>query len=150
MLDTKPETVADIMTRKIVAASAQDAIENIEDGMKQYHFRHLPVVDGEQKLVGLVTHRDLLHASSTFLSAKEGERNEVISKVKVSKIMQTQLLTVNPEVSVREAATLMLETKVGCLPVVDEENILVGILTESDFIKLSIWFLDSTEVVDAE
>jgi CBS domain-containing membrane protein len=150
MLETKPETVADIMTRKIVAASAQDAIENIEDGMRQYHFRHLPVVDGEQKLVGLVTHRDLLHASSTFLSAKQAERNEVIQQVKVGKIMQTELLTVRASDSVREAAQMMLETKVGCLLVTEEDNTLIGIVTESDFIKLSIWFLDSTEVVEAD
>ena len=65
-------------------------------------------------------------------------------------IMQTELITVRPSDSVREAARMMLETKVGCLLVTEEDNTLVGIVTESDFIKLSIWFLDRTEVVEAD
>jgi CBS domain-containing protein len=139
MLETKPSTVADLMTRKIIAVGPEDEIGNILQGMEQYRFRHLPVVDGE-KLVGLVTQRDLLHASSSFLSAKATERDEVIGHVHVKDIMQPEVLTAAPTDRLSEIAVMMYEAKVGCVCVLDEDK-LVGILTESDFMRCSVWFL---------
>jgi CBS domain-containing protein len=105
--------------------------------MDRFHFRHLPVVDGN-KLVGLVTQRDLLHASSSFLSDKAAERDEVILEQPVGKIMQRDVLSVQPHEPLLDAALVMWEGKLGCLPVTEEDGTLVGILTETDFIRLAV------------
>jgi len=135
------QTVGDVMTRKIVTVAEQDALENIEEGMNRLRFRHLPVVDRRGKLIGLLSHRDLLHASSSCLSDKEAEQNAVIKQLPVGRIMQHEVLTVQPEDPLVEAGKLMWASKIGCLPVVDAEGTLLGILTEADFIRLAVQLL---------
>ncbi|HYP90125.1 MAG TPA: CBS domain-containing protein [Polyangiaceae bacterium] len=135
------QTVGDVMTRKIVTVAEQDALENIDEGMNRLRFRHLPVVDRRGKLIGLLSHRDLLHASSSCLSDKEAEQNAVIKQLPVGRIMQHEVLTVQPEDPLVEAGKLMWASKIGCLPVVDAEGTLLGILTEADFIRLAVQLL---------
>jgi len=135
-----PKTVAEVMTHKVVTIGENDTLDELEEGMTRFHFRHLPVVEGG-KLVGLVTHRDLLHASSSFLSEAADARNAIIRKQPAKKIMHTDVVTVGPEDSLLEAATLMWDAKLGCLPVVDEDQKVIGILTEADFLKLIIHLL---------
>ena len=132
-----PKTVAEVMTHKLVTIGENDTLEKLEAGMTRFHFRHLPVVENG-KLVGLVTHRDLLHAASSFLSEAADARNAIIRKQPAKKIMHTDVITVGPDDSLLEAATLMWDSKLGCLPVVDKDDKLVGILTEADFLKLTI------------
>lgn len=135
------QTVADVMTRKIVTVTEQDALQNIEEGMHRLRFRHLPVVDRRGKLVGLLSHRDLLHASSSWLSEKEAEQNAIIHQLPVGRIMQHEVLTVQATDPLVEVAKLMWASKIGCLPVVDPQGTLVGIITEADFIRVAVQLL---------
>lgn len=137
---TAPKTVADLMNSKVITVTESDTLEHLEESMLRLRFRHLPVVDGK-KLVGLISHGDLLHASSSFLSDKAAERNALINKVTVSRIMQREVLTVRPEELLVEAGKMMWEAKVGCLPVTDVNGNLLGIITEADFIRLSMHLL---------
>jgi CBS domain-containing membrane protein len=139
VLNERPATVADVMTRKVIAVGEHDTLERLEESMERFRFRHLPVVDGK-RLIGLVTHRDLLHVSSSFLSDQQKARDVLIHRVPVGRIMHTEMLTVAPEEPLFEAAKLMWEAKVGCLPVVQGDD-LVGIITEADFLRVSMWFL---------
>ncbi len=143
MLKARPQTVADIMTRQIIAVSPDDEIANILDSMEKLRFRHLPVVEGN-KLVGVVTQKDLLHASSSFLSDQAERRNELIGHAKVRTIMQHEVLTVSENDSLAETGRLMWEAKVGCVPVVTDDERLVGILTESDYIRVALWYMGNT------
>jgi CBS domain-containing membrane protein len=136
-----PQTVAEVMTRKIVTVTEQDALQNIEEGMHRLRFRHLPVVDRRGKLVGLLSHRDLLHAAPSWLSEQEAEQNAVIQKLPVGRIMQHEVLTVESTDPLVEVGKLMWASKIGCLPVVDAEGTLVGIITEADFIRLAVQLL---------
>jgi CBS domain-containing membrane protein len=136
-------TVADVMTRKIVTVTERDVLENIEEQMHRLRFRHLPVIDDDGTLIGLVSHRDLLHASSSFLSDKETERNAIILKQPVGRIMQREVITVQPEDPLVEAGKLLWESKIGCLPVVDASGVLVGIITEADFVRIALHLLGS-------
>jgi CBS domain-containing membrane protein len=129
------------MTRKIVTVSESDLLESLEEMMRRLRFRHLPVVDRHGKLVGLVTHRDLLSASASWLSDTEAEQNAVINKLPVRRIMQHEVLTVQPEDSIVEAGKLLWGSKIGCLPVIDGDDALVGIVTEADFIRLAVQLL---------
>lgn len=137
----QPHTVGDVMTRKIVTVTEKDALENIEEGMHRLRFRHLPVVDRRGKLVGLLSHRDLLHAAPSWLSEAGAEHDAVMKQLRVGRIMQHEVLTVQPEDPLVEVGKLMWASKIGCLPVVDAEGTLVGIVTEADFIRLAVRLL---------
>ncbi len=138
-----PTTVADVMTRKIVTVSEEDALDTVDAGMHRMRFRHLPVVDRLGRLVGLLSHGDLLHAASSSLSDKEAERNALILQQPVRSIMQRELLTVAPNDSLIQAGKVLFESKVGCLPVVDADGGLVGMITKSDFIRVALHLLGS-------
>lgn len=140
---TQASTVADVMTRKIVTVSETDALEFVDAGMHRLRFRHLPVVDRLGRLVGLLSHGDLLHAASSSLSDKEAERNAVIMQQPVRRIMQHDVLTVQPEDSLIQAGKVMWESKIGCLPVVNADRALVGMLTKGDFVRVALALLGS-------
>jgi CBS domain-containing protein len=143
MSSAKLETVADVMTRKLVTVTQQDVVGDIDQAMHRLRLRHMPVVDAEGKLVGLVSHPDLMHAASSFLSDREQDRNALIAQVSVGMIMQREVLTVQPDDLLVEAGKLMWESKIGSLPVVDPEGHLVGIITEADFIAIALQLLGS-------
>lgn len=137
-------TVADIMTRDVVTLSEDDSLEDARSCMKRGRIRHLPVVRGD-KLVGLVTHRDLLAASfSVFADVSHQEEHRLFSQIPVKELMH-DAVTAPPTMPVREAARLLLENKFGCLPVVDGEGRLLGIVTEADFLKLAVKMLEAIE-----
>jgi CBS domain-containing protein len=141
MVEGAPHKVSDWMTRKIVAVHASDTIARLLEVMQELRIRHLPVVGDGDRLAGLVTQRDLLHAASTFLSDREEARNAVIGTARVDAVMQHEIITAAPDDDLAEAGRIMLEGKLGCLPVVDGEDKLVGLLTEADFIRLSLWYI---------
>jgi CBS domain-containing protein len=131
------------MTRRIVTVTEKDALEKLEEGMQRLRFRHLPVVDDEGQLVGLLTHSDIRHAWSSFLSDREEDRNALIGQVPVGRVMQHEVVTVGPNDSLIEAGKLMWEAKIGCLPVVESDGSLVGILTAADFIRIALHLMGS-------
>lgn len=104
--------------------------------MKDNHIRGLPVVDKRGSLVGIVTDRDIKDASpSKATSLNIYEINYLISTIKVKDIMTGNLVCVKPEETVEFAAVLMLENKISTLPVVDAQDALVGIITQTDIFK---------------
>jgi CBS domain-containing membrane protein len=113
--------------------------------MEKFGFHHLPIVDEAHKLVGLLSHGDLMHAVSSTLSANREARDELIRKrATVNQIMHREVIVVGPGDTVKKAGDLMLEHKIGCVPVVDEDNGLVGIVTRTDFLRLALEFLAGT------
>ena len=143
MTSNIPRTVGDVMSRKLVTVTEKDVLETAEYGMHRLHFRHLPVVDAHGKLVGLLSHGDLLHAASSTLSDMEAERNELILQQPIRRIMQREVLTVQPTDSLIEAGKVLWESKIGCLPVVNDQGDLLGIITKSDFIRIALNLLGS-------
>lgn len=119
--------VADLMTHEVVTLKETDELGLAEAILDLGRIRHLPVVRDE-KLVGLVTHRDLLRALA------EGRNRRVTA----ADVMQRELRTATPESSLREAAQVMLEFKLGCLPVIDRDRNLVGIITEADLVRFAL------------
>ena len=138
----------ELMTKKIFTIEPDDVIARLQEQMKAFRFRHLPVVR-ERKLVGLITHSDLLHASSSFLSPVARERDDLIHKLPASRIMQTEVIAVRPNDTLKEVAHLMWEARIGCVLVTEEDDTLVGIITEGDFIRLAHHYLSRDENDDA-
>ncbi len=127
--------VRDIMTAPVVAVGATDNLKVVEEVMEWKHIRHLPVVNDDGELVGLLTHRDLLRVCvSSIADISRKEQDALLRGIPAEQIMTEGVLTVAPDSDVRSAAQLMLERKIGCLPVVDGRK-LVGILTEADFVR---------------
>ena len=133
--------VRELMSTDLVTLTEEDTLAHAERCMAQGRIRHLPVVRAG-RLVGLVTHRDLLSASfSIFAEVETGEQRRVFVTVPVVDLMHPSVVTVGPDVPVAEAARMLLENKFGCLPVVTEEGVLIGILTEADFLRLTVRLL---------
>lgn len=148
---TELKTVDDVMTRKLVTVTETDVLAHAEQAMLRLRVRHLPVIDRNGNLVGLIAHADLLHAASTFLSDREADRNALISRVQVGKIMQREVITVQRGDSLVQAGKIMWDSKVSCLPVVDPYGSLLGIITEADFICVAVELLgDKIKKSDVE
>src|SRR5689334_8671246 len=118
--------VAAIMTREVVALEIDHSVNLASGIMRMRHIRHLPVIEGDRRLVGLVTHRDLARAQAQLLAqpAADSLREDALS-VPVLQIMRRNVWTVFPQTPVLEAARIMLDHRFGCLPVVDDDGRLV-------------------------
>ena len=139
-----PVLVKHLMTSPVVTFFAEQTLPLADEIMRLKHFRHLPVVDDAGRLVGLVSHRDLLAAEiSTQSGLNRRQRLAIQEEVRVREIMTSDVWTVGPEVRASAAAATLLDHRYGCLPVVDGDGRLVGILTERDFLRFSIKVLDS-------
>jgi CBS domain-containing membrane protein len=123
------------MTETVFTLAWHDSLETAAELMDVKHIRHVPVVDRDGDLVGLVTQRDL--ARSVLGPTEDlpiSVRQEVLSRRKVREIMATEIDTAEPDTDLREAAEMLIENKIGCLPIVEGAH-LVGILTEADFVR---------------
>ncbi len=121
------QTVGQFMTTDLFTVRPGDLVDLAASLMDWEHIRHVPVEDDDGKLVGLVSHRDLLRLIARGLTES---RNEPVS---VNDIMKSNVVTVPPETSALDAIAIMREQKVGCLPVVNGDH-LVGVVTVSDFL----------------
>jgi acetoin utilization protein AcuB len=113
----------------------QEALKLIQDK----HLRRLPVVNKGGKLIGIVSERDLLYASpSPATTLSVWEMTYILSKIKVEELMTKEVITTTPDTPIEDAASLMVEKKVGSLPVVDPENKPVGIISERDIFSILV------------
>ncbi len=133
--------VRDLMSSELVTLTEDETLAHAQRCMDRGRIRHLPVVrDG--KLVGLVTHRDLLAASFSIFAEVDGaEQRRIFSRIPVKELMHRSVRTVEPDLLAADAARILLENKFGCLPVVDEDGRLLGLITEADFLRLTVRLL---------
>lgn len=129
--------VRDLMTQDVVALQADDTLATLRDLMYERRIRHMPVVDGEGRLIGLVSQRDLLrNALIEQIRVPDAVEQAVLERLEVRDLMTTEIESVGPDDDVRVAAQILLDYKYGCVPVVASGRKLVGMLTESDFVRL--------------
>ncbi len=125
--------VRDIMTREVTTLGRNDTLQLARDIMNLERTRHFPVME-EGEVVGVVSQRDIFHASlGSVIKYGEKAEREFLGTVTVKEVMSDPI-TVSPDTSIKQAAQLMVEKKIGCLPVVEEEN-LVGLITETDLLR---------------
>lgn len=133
--------VRDLMTADVVTLDLDENLLLADDVMRLGRIRHLPVVS-EHRLVGLVSHRDMLRASvSSLAGLSHSEDASIKQAIPVREVMRHEVVTIGPDRPALEACELLLARKLGCLPVVDEESRLVGIITEADFVELARKYL---------
>ena len=124
--------VEDLMTPDPVSVPPDTSVADVWATMHDRRFRHMPVADESGALLGIVSQRDLIGAGATHQGP-----GEVDAQRPVSEVMHSAVDTVSPECCAAEAARHMLRSKRSCLPVVDGERKLVGILTEADYLRLA-------------
>ena len=128
-------TVREFMTVHPVTVKPADSLKEALEKMDRGQFRHLPVVDDDGKLVGMVSERDirLIHPSPLFVRPEHVPTQLFMIKVRQAAIRNP--VSVGPAASLEQAAKLMLRWKVGALPVVGDGGVLVGIITYVDFLR---------------
>jgi acetoin utilization protein AcuB len=126
--------VRDLMTAKPITVDPETPMLEARQRMVEERIRHLIVVE-EARVVGIVTDRDIrLNLPSPATSLSVWELNFLLAKLTVGGVMSTGVLVVDPDRPIAEAARIMMEHKIGALPVVHEGR-LIGIVTESDFVR---------------
>ncbi len=132
-------TVADVMTENVVVLREEDNLLDVASGLERFRFRHLPVVDG-RRLIGIVTQRDLLRCTVSQLEHSgpgAAARDRALKEQTfVSIVMTRNPETIAPNASIADAAKKLVHGRFGCLPVVDANDELLGIVTEHDLLKV--------------
>jgi CBS domain-containing membrane protein len=132
------KTVREIMTVEVTTLKRNDSLLIARDIMTLGRVRHFPVIDEDNKLVGVVSQRDLYKASlGSVMKYGEKAQRVFLEGIAVKEVMTTPVMTIAPHASVQEAARLMMEKKIGCLPVLEGPK-LAGIVTETDMLKLIV------------
>jgi CBS domain-containing protein len=131
------KTVRDIMNTEVTTLGRNDSLQVARDIMTLGRIRHFPVVE-EGKLVGVVSQRDLYKASlGSVMKYGEKAQRAFLEGIAIKEVMNEPVITIAPHTAVQEAARIMIEKKIGCLPVLEGPN-LVGIVTETDMLKLVV------------
>ena len=132
--------VRDRMTPDPICGHPEMPVTEAQALMRDRNIRHLPVVDEEKKLVGLITQRSLWRALPSDVSSfSRFEISYVLARIKVRDVMAKDVITINEDTAIEEAARVMADEKIGCLPVMRERDPstgsgqrLVGIITDND------------------
>jgi len=119
-------SVADLMSTAVISLRSKDTATAADLEMRMARIRHLPVVDDRNRVVGMLSNRDLFRAFGGNTKPK-----------RIHQVMTTGVITVGAEMPAYEAAELMLQHKIGALPVVGDDQQLIGIVTETDFLQIA-------------
>ena len=136
--------VKDLMTDVVETLRSGDSLDLAAHHMKAGRIRHLPVVDGEERLVGLVTHRRILGAWISHGHPSAERPRQIAAEVPVEMLMERNVLTVSPDTTAALAAALLESSQFGCLPVVAHGK-LVGIITEADFVRFAREYFEAQD-----
>ena len=135
-------TIDAIMTTDVVTIPPSASLADAREIMQEHRIHHLPVVNADGTLVGLVTLTDVLNASDSSLRNEDSRIRA--TDITLSEVMVTDIATVAESASLRQAALFIEKHKIGCLPVVTDGK-LKGIITDSDFVAVAINLLEQLE-----
>jgi CBS domain-containing protein len=134
MKDGKEGLVREIMMASPVTLRSQDTLDLANDVISLGRIRHIPIVDGGI-LVGIISDHDLMGAAATHIfGLKPRSKTALLKSVLIKDVMKKRVITVRPDTPIRDAAHLMAEKKVGCVPVLSDGS-LVGVVTTTDILR---------------
>jgi len=132
--------VSQSMTRKVITIDQEADIFEAQEKMSRNRIRHLPVIDSQDRLVGIVTDRDIRSALPFKLFKDPGleAEKEKISGLKIKDVMTQNPRTISPDYTIQDALLLIQDMRVGALPVVDDQGKLKGIISVRDLLRAFI------------
>lgn len=122
--------VREVMSTTIVSAHTGTSLKDLLRMLRKHRVRHIPILDERGRIRGLISNRDMLVA---HVASKSVEGRQVAGH-----IMSRELVTVGPSVCVNAAGRVLLESRISCLPVVEENRLLLGVICESDFVRMAL------------
>ena len=134
--------IESVMTKDLVTLRPGGSLADARELMQTHRIHHLPVVNDDDSLVGLLTLTDLLAATDSVLRG-DAERIHA-TEIKVEDVMVTDLATIDRQADLRQSALFLEKHRIGCLPVV-ENGKLLGIVTDTDFVAIAINLLELLE-----
>ncbi len=134
MKSEKDPTVREIMMASPVTLAPADTLDLANDIMALGRIRHIPIVE-DSRVAGILSQRDLFGAAvGIVLGLKGKEQKDLLKSFRIREVMRHPVITISPDAPVKEAAQLMAEKKIGCLPVVEGDN-LVGLVTLTNILR---------------
>lgn len=137
-------TVNEIMSENVITLKASDNIDSAKELMQQEDIRHIPIIDENNYPIGIVTQRDILRAQDSEMST---ENNRINNTVILEQVMSRKISYVLSSDPLRIAGLKLQKNKYGCLPVIDN-NILVGIVTDFDFVGVAINLIEQIDQME--
>lgn len=133
------------MTKNPFTVKKSESVSNAREMMKAEKIHRLPVINDKGGIIGIITEKDILYASPSPASTLDvWEMSSLLAKLKVEKVMTSDVVTCPADTPVEEAARLLVDNDIGGLPVV-KDGVLIGIITESDLFKIFIELFASRE-----
>ncbi|WP_341501813.1 CBS domain-containing protein [Gallaecimonas sp. GXIMD4217] len=134
-------TVDELMTRHPHTLGPENTLKDALALMQDKHIHHIPILDDKGALVGLVSHRDALSASHSILAREPAGQN---GNTPLASFMTSKVVSVAPQAGLKEAGHYLQKHQYGCLPVLDD-GVLVGIITESDYVQAALTLMEILE-----
>lgn len=134
-MDAVGQRVSNIMQTQFVSVGPNERVDFADQLFKLGRFRHLPVLSTGQ-LVGIVSSRDLMKAALTeVLDFEPGQRRVFFKAIEISEVMTRRVVSARADTPLPEATARMVKQKIGCLPVVDADGVMIGLITETDLLR---------------
>jgi len=133
----------DIMVQKVITIDVHEPFSQVEKKLIRYRIRHLPVIENNDKLVGIITQRDLYRIQSPrrLESGDWFYDKETLDKYILKSVMTPNPFTLGTDNTVAEALLAMVDYKYGCIPIVEKDNLLRGIITQVDILRIGAQIL---------
>lgn len=134
-------SIASIMTHrnKLVTTMADASLASLRDVFAKARFQHVPVVDNTNRIVGIVSVKDYFKELSPVMdSATDPTIAQFIRSRKVHQVMKSPVITITEHSSVKQAAALLLQHNISCLPVTDEYKHLLGLVSWKDILRAAL------------
>jgi acetoin utilization protein AcuB len=161
LISSAVQTVEDSMTEQVICLEKEDSLGKAVEVIQKRNFRHLPIVDEQRRFVGIVSDRDILR-HLPFAKREPASQTEVFRgdlfgvsskdpslKLRITKVMTRDVVSVLPSCSFNDAVKTLHDKRVSCLPVVDEEKKILGIVTVSDVLRTMLAAYQLTERTQA-
>lgn len=140
--------VRDVMATALLCVDSLTTVPEAQRLMQEHRIRRLPVID-DGKLVGIITQGDVRGAlPSEATTLNRTEQAYLMNQVKVDRIMHSPVLTIHPNATLADAARLMVQHKIGGLPVVADDGAVIGIVTESNIFSTFVKIFDTLDALD--